>query len=174
LASGTGSEPLPPTSIELANQYNDLLDPIKSISDELVFQPAVYKVLFGSKADPALQGTFKAVQNLGISNSTNNLKTRILAAIENFFALTNWNFGDTFNFSELSTYVMNIMTPDITNFIIVPNNSNNKFGSLYEIHSQSNEILINGATVADIEIISAITASQLLSSGNVVTNTTGN
>jgi len=172
LASGTGSEPLPPTSNELASQFEPILNPIKSISDELVFQPAVYKVLFGSQAEPALQGTFKAVQNSTISNSTNNLKTRILKAIEDFFALENWNFGDTFNFSELSTYVMNVMTPDITNFIIVPA-SGGAFGSLYEITSQSNEIFINGATVDNIDIIDAITASQLQTTGNVITNTAG-
>ena len=172
LVTGTGTEPLPPTSTELANQYEAELAPIKSISDEIVFHPAIYKVLFGSHATPALQGTFKAVQNTTISNSTNNLKTRILTAIENFFALENWNFGDTFYFSELSTYVMNIMTPDITNFIIVPN-SVGSFGSLYEITSQSNEILINGATVDNIEIIDAITASQLQASSSVVTSTTG-
>lgn len=171
LAAGTGVEPLPPTSSELADQYQSVLDPIKSISDELVFQPAVYKVLFGSQAAPALQATFKAVQNPNIFNSTNSLKTRILTAIENFFALENWNFGDTFNFSELVTYVMNVMTPDITNFVIVPVSSG-AFGSLFEITSQSNEIFINGATVDNIEIIDAITASQLQASGSVVTSTT--
>jgi hypothetical protein len=172
LVAGTGIEPLPPTSSNLSDLYSSVLDPIKSISDELVFHPAVYKVLFGNQAEPALQGTFKAVKNTSISNSTNNLKTRILAAIENFFALENWNFGDTFYFSELSTYVMNALTPDITNFVIVPT-SVGTFGSLYEITSQSNEIFINGATVDNIEIIDAITASQLQASGSIVTNSTG-
>jgi len=172
LLNNTGSEPLPPTSSSLAAQYQSVLDPIKSISDEIVFQPAVYKVLFGNKAAPALQARFKAVQNTKISNSTNNLKTRILSAIENFFALENWNFGDTFYFSELSTYVMNSMTPDITNFIIVPG-SVGSFGSLYEIKSQSNELFINGATVDNIDIIDSITASQLQASGSIVTSTSG-
>jgi len=174
LKSGTGTEPLPPTSVELANQYSSTLDPIKSISDEMVFQPAVYKVLFGSKAVLSLQGTFKAVQNASILNSKSNLQTRILAAIEKFFELENWNFGDTFNFGELNAYIMNVMSPDITNFIIVPKAPGSSFGSLYEITSQSNEIFINGATVQDIEIIDAITASQLQSNGNIVTSSTGN
>ena len=172
LSLGSGPEPMPPTSSELSDQYSLVLDPIKSISDELVFQPAVYKVLFGPLAAPALQATFKAVQNPKIFNSTNSLRTRILAAIENFFALENWNFGDTFNFSELVTYVMNVMTPDITNFVIVPVSSGS-FGSLFEITSQSNEIFINGATVNNIEIIDAITASQLQAIGSVVTSTSG-
>jgi hypothetical protein len=172
LASGTGTEPMPPTSSELSSSYQSSLDPIKSISDELVFHSAIYKILFGKKATPSLQGRFKAVQNPGISNSTNSLKARIFTAIENFFALENWNFGDTFYFSELATYVMNVMTPDITNFVIVPN-SIGEFGSLYEITSQSNEIFINGTTVADIDIIDAITAAQLQTSGSIINSTTG-
>jgi hypothetical protein len=67
---------------------------------------------------------------------------------------------------------MNSLTPDITNFIIVPKVTGG-FGSLYEITCQSNEIFINGATVNDIEIIDSITASQLKASSSVVTSTTG-
>jgi hypothetical protein len=55
---------------------------------------------------------------------------------------------------------MNLLTPDITNFVIVPT-ANNNFGSLYEIGCLSNEIFINGARISDIEVIDAITASQL-------------
>ena len=34
---------------------------IKSLSDEIIYHPVKYKVLFGSKADTDLQGTFKVV-----------------------------------------------------------------------------------------------------------------
>jgi hypothetical protein len=66
---------------------------------------------------------------------------------------------------------MNLLTPDITNFVIVPK-SNNNFGSLYEISCLSNEIFISGATASDIEIVDAITASQLKSSSIVTTSGT--
>jgi hypothetical protein len=62
---------------------------------------------------------------------------------------------------------MNILTPDITNFVIVPRANN--FGSLYEIACLRNELFINGATVNDIEVITAITASQLRT-GVITTN----
>jgi hypothetical protein len=65
---------------------------------------------------------------------------------------------------------MNLMTPDITNFIIVPKSSSNNFGSLYEISCQSNEIFISGAIVTDIEVIDAVTASQLHSTSIVTTS----
>ena len=159
LSTGSGTEPQSPTSQSLESSYSSKLEPIKTISDEIIFQPVKYKVLFGSQAPINLQATFKAVRNSSIPTSDNDLKTQILNAINNFFALENWDFGQTFNFSELSTYVMNTLTPNITNFVIVPQVNN--FGSLYEVTCLSNEIFISGATVDNIEIIDAITASQL-------------
>lgn len=159
LTTGEGSEPLPPTSQSLDQNFSSSLEAIKTISDEIVFQPVKYKILFGSKAPTNLQATFKAVRNSTRPTSDNELKTRILNAIQDFFSLENWDFGQTFYFSELSTYVMNQLTPDVTNFVIVP--SSNNFGSLYEITCLSNEIFINGAGINDIEIIDAISASQL-------------
>jgi hypothetical protein len=148
-----------------------LLDPVKTISDEIVFQPVKYKVLFGSKAETNLQATFKAVKNSSRPISDNEIKSRILFAIQEFFSLENWDFGQTFYFSELATYVMNIMTPDITNFVIIPKSTNN-FGSLYEVACLSNELFISGATANDIEVIDAITASQLKTSSIVTTSGT--
>ena len=113
---------------------------------------------------------FKAVQSPTSTLSTNNLTSRILNTINNFFALENWEFGQSFYFSELVTYVMNVMTPDITNFIIVPLSSNNGFGSLYEVACQSNEIFINGAKAENIQVIAAITASQINSSQQITTS----
>jgi hypothetical protein len=172
LVTRTGDEPLAPTSSSLDEAYSSSLDLIKSISDELVFQPTKYKVLFGNIAPSALQATFKAVRNNSKPTSDNDLKTKIITAIENFFSIENWDFGQTFYFSELATYVMNELTPDITNFVIVPK-SVGSFGSLYEITCENNEIFISGATVNDIEIIDAITASELKAISTVVSSTTG-
>ncbi len=169
ITTGAGTEPLAPTSQSLEQNYSSVLEPIKTISDEIIFQPVKYKVLFGSQANINLQGTFKAVRNSTIPISDNELKTRILEAINNFFSLENWDFGQSFYFTELATYVMNELTPDITNFIIVPKASNN-FGSLYEVACLSNEIFINGATVSDIEIIDSITASQLKTSSIITSS----
>jgi hypothetical protein len=160
LSSGTGTEPLSPTTQSLEENYSSVLEPIKSISDEVVFHPAKYKVLFGSQAVPQLQATFKAVRNPNRYISTTDIQTRILTAIEDFFNIDNWDFGQTFNFSELSTYVMNIMSPDITNFVIVPK-MDVSFGSLYQITSQGDEIFVSGATVNDIQVIDSLTASEL-------------
>lgn len=155
-----GTKPLPPTVSTLEDTYSQYLEPIKSVSDTIVYHPAKYKILFGDRADANLQATFRASKNTSRSVSDNDLKTRILAAITEFFAIENWEFGQTFHFSELSTYVMNKLTPDITNFIIVPKNGST-FGNLYEIASQSDEIFVSGVTVNDIEIIGAVTLGKL-------------
>jgi hypothetical protein len=167
LLTGSGTQPNAPTSQSLENNYSGVLEPIKSISDEMIFQPVKYKVLFGSSSDMNLRATFKAVQSPSSTLSSNDIRSRILTAINNFFALENWDFGQSFYFSELTTYVMNVLTPNITNFVIVP--TANNFGSLYEVACQSNEIFISGAQASDIVVIDAITASQL-DTALIVTN----
>jgi hypothetical protein len=167
--SQTGSEPLPPTISDLESNYFEVLQPIKTISDEMVFHSAKYKVLFGASAVSELQATFKAVRNPNRILGDNNLKTSILSAIQQFFSLDNWDFGQSFYFSELSTYVMNLLTPDITNFVIVPKFPSNSFGSLYEVTCLTYEIFISGAGINDIEIIDAITPTQI-KSGSIITS----
>jgi len=169
LLGNSSSEPMAPTSQSLEQNYISALSPIKGISDEIVFHPVQYKILFGSNAVPNLQAKFKAVKNSNNTTTDNDLKTRILSAINNFFALENWEFGQSFHFGELSTYVMNLLTPDITNFVIVPITNNSAFGSLYEVTCLPNELFVSGATISDIEIIDAITASQLKSSSSIIT-----
>jgi hypothetical protein len=172
LTTGAGAAPIAPTTNSLEESYSPLLEPIKSISDTLIYHPAKYKVLFGPTATLNLQATFKAVKNSSSSMSDNQIKTAILSAINQFFAIENWEFGQSFNFGELSTYVMNIMTPDIVNFVLVPK-SNIVFGSLFEVASQSDEIFISGATISDIEVIDSLTASQINTTASIVINTVG-
>jgi len=169
LLGNTSSQPVAPSSQSLEQNYISSLSSIKAISDEIIFHPVTYKILFGSKSSSSLQAKFKAVKNPDKITTDNDLKTRILSAINEFFAPDNWEFGQSFHFSELSTYIMNVLTPDITNFVIVPITDNSSFGSLYELTCLSNEIFISGAQITDIEIIDAITASQLKSSSSIIT-----
>ena len=172
LLGNLATEPSAPTSQSLEQNYISSLSPIKAISDEIIFHPVQYKILFGSNADVNLRATFKAVKSADRPTTDNDLKSRILSAINNFFALENWEFGQSFHFGELSTYVMNLLTPDITNFVIVPVSNTNSFGSLYEVTCLSNELFVSGATISDIEIIDAVTASQLKASSIVTTSGT--
>jgi hypothetical protein len=175
LAGGTATAPEPPSTDSLRTTFGSALSAIKSISDEIVYHTVKYKVLFGSKADPSLQATFKVVKNPGQSINDNDLKVRIIAAINAFFDIRNWDFGDRFYMGELTTYILNVTAPDISNIVITPKQNNQSFGSLFEIQSRADEILISAATVADVEIVTAITAAEVRAEpaaniGNVITN----
>jgi len=156
-----GTEPLPPSSDELNSLLSPNLNLIKSISDEIIYHPVNYKLLFGAKADPSLQATFNVMINPNSAVSNSDVKARILTAINTFFSLDNWNFGDTFYFTELSTYVMNQLTPDVINFAIVPIQPGSYFGNLFEIYCPSDQILISCATTDNIVVVSGFTNSNL-------------
>ena len=120
-----------------------------------------YILLFGNQADLNLQATFNIVRNPASTASDNDIIARTISAFNQFFALENWNFGDTFYFSELSTYVMTQLTPDITNFVIVPKQGSQYFGSLFEIQCPSDKIFISCATAQDIAIVSGLTSDNI-------------
>jgi len=166
-----GSKPTVSTADQLRISYAGTLNPLKSLSDQIIYHPVKYKILFGSNAEEQLQATFKVVKNPKTNVSDAVIKTRVIAAINEFFALDNWDFGDTFYFTELAAYVHNQLAPDLLTVVIVPNQSGQTFGSLFQIGSAADEIFISGATVDDVSIITALGANQLSASGTVVTST---
>jgi hypothetical protein len=170
--AGGSSEPEAPSSDSLRTSYGTKLNAIKSISDEIIYHPVKYKVLFGKLADEKLQAQFKVVKNPSQTINDNDLKVRIITAINLFFDINNWDFGDRFYLSELITYVINSVSPDVSNLVIVPRQSSQSFGSLFEIQSRSDEIFINGATVDDVEIVTAITATEVRASINSIVSST--
>jgi hypothetical protein len=170
--AGAASEPEESTSDDLRINFGSSLSAIKSISDEIIYHPVKYKVLFGTEAEPKLQAKFKIVKNPEQSINDNDLKVRIINAIDEFFDINNWDFGDRFYLSELVTYVINSVSPDVSNLVIVPRQSTQVFGSLFEIQSRADEIFISGASVDDIEIVAAITASEIGAEINTIVSST--
>jgi len=171
--TGTVQKPTKPTTTELRDAYGEL-DNYKSISDTIVFNSVTYRPLFGTKAEEELQASFKVVKNRSTLISDNEIKARVISAVNEYFAIENWDFGDTFYFSELSAYLHNVLTPDVLSIIIVPRSATASFGSLYQIQSQSDEIFISAATVNDVDVIDVITAAQLRASGTVINTTSSN
>ena len=161
LAGANVSEPLPPSSSELSSLLSSNLNLIKSISDEIIYHPVSYLLLFGAQADLSLQATFNVVKSPSSTASSNDITARVLASINQFFALENWNFGDTFYFAELATYIITKLSPDVTNFVIVPVKGDLYFGSLFEIQCPSNQILVSCATAENISIVSGLTSDNM-------------
>ena len=160
-------KPLPPSTNQMFFDYGSQLNKIKSISDEIVYHPVDYKVLFGDKAESKLQATIKVVKNNEVVVSDNDIKTRIIVAIDEFFDLQNWDFGDTFYWSELSSFITYNLAPDIVSIVIVPDSATETFGSMFQVNSESNQIFKSGATVNDIEIIDELTAAKIKASGTI-------
>jgi len=158
---GVTTEPLPPSQDELNTLLSPNLNLIKSISDEIIYHPVNYTLLFGTLADPSLQATFEVMINPTSAVSSANVTARVLTAINQFFALENWDFGDTFYFSELSTYVMNQLSPDIITFVIVPVQTGQYFGSLFEIKCPNNSIFLSCATATNIQVVAGLTSTNL-------------
>lgn len=158
--SGKVPEPVAPTIDELRTEFGSI-ENLKTISDSIVYNTAKFKPLFGNKADTALRATFKVIKNPNVNISDNDVKSQVIAAINTYFNVNNWEFGETFYFSELSAYLHTALTPNVSSIIIVPTNSSSIFGTLYQINAEPNEILISAATVDNVQIISAITAGQL-------------
>jgi hypothetical protein len=172
LSGAMATEPVAPDSNSLRISFGTNLSAIKSLSDEIIYHPVKYKILFGSKAEEKLQATFKVVKNPNRTINDNDLKVRVIGAINNFFDINNWDFGDRFYMSEMTTYILNTVAPDLANIVIVPKQTTQVFGSLFEIQSRADEILISGATVNDVEIVTAITASEIGTNINNVVTTT--
>lgn len=158
--SNTVIEPTEPSSQTLELEFNDL-ENYKSISDTIIYNSAKFKPVFGSKADPSLQATFKVVKNPNLTISDNEVKTSVIAAINAYFSIDNWDFGETFYFSELSAYLHQVLAPNVSSITIVPSSSSSVFGSLLQINANFNEIITSSATVDNVDIIPAITAAQL-------------
>lgn len=160
--------PEPPDSTQLYELYSAPLNSVKALSDEIVFHPAKYKLLFGTGATEDLQAKFYIVKNPASTVNDNDIKSRVIVAINQYFALENWDFGDTFNFGELSAYVIKSLSPDVVNFLIVPTAPERYFGSLFQVFCQPDEIFLSTADVSDLEIISTITSGLLKTNGPIV------
>ena len=164
-STGTVTEPAKPTIDELTTSYSTL-DQYKMISDNIILNSITFKPLFGTKASVELQATIKCVKNTASTASVSEIKSQVVSAMNTYFTIDNWDFGDTFFFSELSAYLHDRLGSIISSVVLVPTDPLKSFGDLYEIRSQANEIFVNAATVNDVQVIDALTGSQLRTAPN--------
>jgi hypothetical protein len=131
------------------------------LSDNIVLNSVVFKPLFGNKANNELRADISVVkvQNSLISDS--EIKSRVVTAMNEYFDIVNWDFGDTFYFSELSAYLHDQLGDIVGSVVLVPTDSNKKFGDLYEIRSTSNEIFVNATTVDNVVVVKTLTTENL-------------
>jgi hypothetical protein len=148
-----------PTSNELAIEFENLNE-YKSASDTIVFRSAKFKSLFGPYSEPQYQAKFKVVK-LSNNISDNELKSQIISAINNYFEVENWEFGETFYFTELSSYIHQRLGSAIGSIVVLPRNTSGLFGDMFQVKADPNELFASTATVADIEIVERLTSQTL-------------
>ena len=158
--TNTITEPSIPTISELTSSYQSLQDS-KMLSDNIVLTSAKFKPLFGSKASNELRANISVVKVQNSLVSDSEIKSRVVSTMNDYFVIDNWDFGDTFYFSELSAYLHNKLGDIVGSVVLVPSDINKKFGDLYEIRSLPNEIFVNSTTVDNVNVVSSLTSDNL-------------
>jgi hypothetical protein len=152
--------PSAPTELDLSVAFASIA-PYKMFSDQIVWRPVSYKFLFGTGADPELQAQFKVVRLTNATVSDGEIQSRIITAIDAFFGLGNFDFGETFYFTELAAYIHQQLVGLVGSVVIVPLASDAAFGDGFEVACRSDEIFISTAQVSDIVLIPSNTAVNL-------------
>jgi len=160
--SGLPIEQLPsaPTTEELRTEFSEL-NQFKMISDQIIFKPGVFKLMFGEGAEPELQARFKVVKLPTTTIPDSEIKSRVVEAIDDYFDLSNWDFGENFYYTELSAFIHQRLANLISTVVIVPQKADSAFGNLFQVKSEANEIFFSTATVADVEVVRNLTESNL-------------
>lgn len=152
--------PEPPTDLALKEAFGEF-EQYKMFSDELVWRPVKYKFLFGEGATPELKAQFKIVRLPNPTLSDGEIRSRVIQAINNYFDVNKWEFGETFYFTELAAYIHIQLSSSISSVAIVPSANAGKFGELFEVRSETNEVFISTAQIDDVVIIDSNTAVNL-------------
>lgn len=148
-------EPTPPTSLELRNTYRTLIES-KMISDTVVMHSGKVKLLFGTQAAPELRATFRIVRASGAKLTGDQIRSKVLDLINQYFSINNWDFGQDFYATELMAVIQSKLPTEVASAVLVPVFPTNYFGDLFYLRSAPDEVFVSCAALGDIEIIDGI------------------
>ena len=162
VADGANIEtlPLPPSELDLRIAFAEFNN-YKMFSDEVIWRPVQYKFLFGDGSEQELRAQFKVVKLANSPLSDGEIKSRVIRAINEYFDVELWEFGETFFYTELAAYIHQKLAGVIGSVVLVPMNEESSFGQGFEVRCRSDEIFLSTAQVNDVVIISSNTASNL-------------
>jgi hypothetical protein len=147
--------PSAPTPFELRNDYNYLINN-KMISDTIVLHSAKIKIIIGQYASSELKAVITVVKSATSTMTNNQIKTNIVALVNQFFDINLWEFGETFYFTELGTYIQTKLPLDISSVVLVPVSQANIFGDLFQVYAGEDEIIQPSISVNDIQIVESL------------------
>lgn len=155
-----GEFPKSPTSTELQGIFKDVENKMV-ISDSAIWHSAEFLKLFGQSADSDYRADFKVVKLPNSTMSNDEIRQKVIELTSTYFDVQNWDFGETFYFTELSTYIQVNMSTDIAAVVIVPQDPNSKFGELFEIPCRPDQLFVSTATVENVQIVSSLAKSNI-------------
>ena len=89
--------------------YSGTLNPLKGLSDEIVYHPVKYKVLFGEKADLSLQAKFKNGDLLDVAQKLFEISKSGLE--KRNILVKNEKYNETFYLKDLEQNLSNGHSP---------------------------------------------------------------
>ena len=152
------TKPQAPTVNELAGLFESL-NSKKSISDQVIYRPVKFKILFGDLASEDLQAKFRVTKTTNSTLSDTEIKQRVIQLIDEYFDIDNWDFGETFYFSEMAGYIHRNMVGQVAQITI--ESTIDQSVHLNEIRSNSDEMFLP-----------VVTTSNIIVSDNIVYNPT--
>lgn len=162
IANGADPEKVPqaPTELDLRLAFSPI-EQFKMFSDTIIWRPVRYRFLFGNGAPDELRAQFKVVRLPNATVSDGEIKSRIIAAMNTYFDVTQWDFAETFYYTELAAYIHQQLVGLIGSIVLVPMAAEAAFGDGFEVTCRADEIFISTAQVSDIVMISSNTAMNL-------------
>jgi hypothetical protein len=152
------TKPVPPTVNEL-NQLFSSLNVKKSISDQIIYRPVKFKILFGDLASSELQARFNVTKTANATMSDTEIKQQVVKLIKTYFNIDNWDFGETFYFTELAAYIHNNMVGQISQITISPIGDFESTSGLFEIRNDSDEMFMPILNIDNVVITNEFNAN---------------
>ena len=149
------TKPNSPTINELTNLFSTL-ESKKAISDQVIYRPVKYKILFGDLADSELQARFNVTKTSNSSMSDTEIKQNIIQLITQYFSIDNWDFGEDFYFTEMAAYIHNNMIGEISQVTIQPVGNTDDTTDLFEITSNGDELFLPVVKTSNITVSKSI------------------
>lgn len=131
------------------------------ISDSIIWHSAEYLPLFGNSAAEDYKADFKVVKLPNSTMSDDEIRQNVIALTNEYFNVDNWDFGESFYYTDLCTYIHSQLGRHISTIVIVAQNPNSKFGSLFEIPSRSDQIFLSTASVENVQIVNSLAKSNI-------------
>lgn len=157
---GETAQPTPPTSLELRTDYGYMLDS-KMISDTLILHPGRFKVLFGQHAQSELRANITVVRSSNGTMTDNEVKVSIVDLVRSFFDIEEWEFGETFNFTELSAHIHAKLFSEVKSIVLVPTHDTNSFGDLFQVIPQEDELFLPSISVDNVVIVDYLSPQNI-------------